>query len=101
MTDAAVWFEGLYVRLGDGSMLFDPVSWETHLLNPSATTLAEAIFERFSETRPSVEIVEEMVRDEFNWDAASPSFVQTMHVLCNAQLVAADSSRFRAKYVDR
>lgn len=83
------WADGDFRPLDDGAVLFDPVSWETHILNPPAAALVELIFEQFRHTAPDEAAAHTVAGRVLEWDTASPSFQQTLQVLIAARLVRA------------
>lgn len=58
-------------RLGDAMVIFDSESWESHLLPPSATVIAD-IIEELSDGAPvSSRLLKQVLRDEYELDPES------------------------------
>jgi PqqD family protein of HPr-rel-A system len=56
-----------YRRVGEGGVLFDLHTWETHILNPAAAAVYEALREEFGAT-PAAHADVLRLLDEFGLD---------------------------------
>jgi PqqD family protein of HPr-rel-A system len=76
-------------RLGDDGALFDPVTWQTHILNPAALLLVELIQQEFRGHAPRIQELQEVVRSELGWNVESPDLAQTLLLLVECRLARA------------
>jgi len=58
-------------RLGDALVVFDSESWESHLLPPSATVIADIIAELSDGSFVSSKLLKQVLRDEYELDPES------------------------------
>lgn len=72
----------------EGALLFDPVTWATHVLNEDAAALARAICDRPGRVSHSEAVA--IARDELGWDVDDPSVLQTLRILVDAAFVRPD-----------
>jgi hypothetical protein len=77
----------MFQPLDDAAALFDPITWQTHLLNPEAAALVALLLERFPTARPDLGDVQKLARSDMGWDVQSPAFLQTTAVLQEAGLI--------------
>ncbi|HRP97638.1 MAG TPA: HPr-rel-A system PqqD family peptide chaperone [Rhodocyclaceae bacterium] len=68
-------------RLGDAAVLFDPCTWQTHLLPPAAAVIVEVIVEHSSDGVPSLASAAQAIRDELELDPHSPEIRALLRTL--------------------
>ncbi|MEF8712950.1 MAG: HPr-rel-A system PqqD family peptide chaperone [Accumulibacter sp.] len=75
MTDIA------YRRLGDGGVVFDSKSWQTHILTPAAAIIFEALAEiNEGEPVPQAQALD-FLRDELDVDIDTPEMKEVLRSL--------------------
>ncbi|NLF54575.1 MAG: HPr-rel-A system PqqD family peptide chaperone [Thauera phenolivorans] len=68
-------------RLGDAAVVFDPLSWETHVLPPAAAVVAEIAEELSAEGPVSAEVLRRQLREEFQLDCDTPEMRQLLRMM--------------------
>lgn len=71
----------LFRRLGDGAVVFDPHTWQTHVLPPAAAAIADLIDELAAEGTVSRARVRAALRDELDLDADTPTIAELLRSL--------------------
>ena len=71
----------IFRRLGQALVIFDSESWESHMLPPSATVIAD-IIEELSDSAPvSSMLLRQVLRDEYELDPESNSISNFLGML--------------------
>lgn len=68
-------------RFGDAMVIFDSESWESHLLPPSATVIADIIGELSDGAPVSSMVLKQVLRDEYELDPNSSAIVDFFGML--------------------
>lgn len=68
-------------RLGDAMVVFDSNSWESHLLPPSATVIADIIAELSDGGPVSSMLLKQVLRDEYELDPNSSAIADFLGML--------------------
>lgn len=67
--------------MGDAWVVFDPKSWETHVLPPVASVFAELIMELCERNSISDMAIRHAIRDELELDPDSPNVTELLRML--------------------
>lgn len=68
-------------RLGDATAVFDSETWESHLLPPSATVIADIITELSTDGPLTMASLKLVLRDEYELDLESSSISDFLGML--------------------
>ncbi len=68
-------------RLDDASVVFDPRTWQTHLLPPAATVVVDVIEELREQGKLSQETLDAALRDDLELDPDSPAIADLLRML--------------------
>lgn len=68
-------------RLGDAMVIFDSESWESHLLPPSATIIADIIAELSDDAPVSSMVLKEVLRNDYELDPNSSAITDFLGML--------------------
>jgi PqqD family protein of HPr-rel-A system len=68
-------------RLGDAAVVFDPRTWQTHVLPPVATVIAEEVLELHAAGVTEGEEVDAAIREDLDLDPTSPEIVELLRML--------------------
>lgn len=67
-------------RLDDAAVVFDPRSWQTHILPPAAVVIAEAMAEAVDAGRGDIATAAAAVCKELDVNPRSPDFVELLRM---------------------
>jgi PqqD family protein of HPr-rel-A system len=68
-------------RLDDAAVVFDPRTWQTHLLPPAAAAVADLVAELAESGPVSAERISTAVRVELGVDPDAPEFRELLRML--------------------
>ncbi len=71
----------ILMRLGDATAVFDSETWESHLLPPSATVIADIITELATGGPVTMAYLKQVLRDEYELDPESSSISDFLGML--------------------
>lgn len=69
-------------RLGDAAVVFDPLTWQTHLLPPAAAVVVEVITELSPDRPMSIEAAGRAVQEDLELDPQAPEIRTLLQMLC-------------------
>ena len=69
------------MRLGDATAVFDSETWESHLLPPSATVIADIITELATDGAVTMASLKQVLIDEYELDPESSSISDFLGML--------------------
>jgi PqqD family protein of HPr-rel-A system len=70
-------------------VLFDSLSWETHLLPPSSAVIAEIALELSQDDIPvRIEVLKKVLDDDYEQDPNAPSMIDFLRTLSEIGLIA-------------
>ena len=69
------------IRLGDATAVFDSETWESHLLPPSATVIADIITELSTDRPVTMASLRQVLRDEYELGPESSSISDFLGML--------------------
>lgn len=69
-------------RLGEAAVLFNPRTWQTHVLPPAAAVVAEVIVERSPERPLTMASAGAAIREELELDPQKPEIRALLQMLC-------------------
>lgn len=78
----------LYRRLGDGGVLFNPHTWKTHILTPSAAIIYEALAEESEGRAIPTQRAVEFLQRELSVDTNSNEIRQLLTMLQRLRVIA-------------
>lgn len=67
-------------RLGDAAVVFDAVTWQTHLLPPAAAVVADLIDELAQDGPLSSERLSRALREELDLDSDTPEIRELLRM---------------------
>ena len=68
-------------RLGEAAVVFDPATWQTHVLPPAAAVVADIIGELSVTGLVSTDRLAEAMRDELDVDPDAPAMRELLRML--------------------
>jgi len=71
----------LYRGLGEGAAVFDPASWQTHILTPAAAIIFEALAEIGAGSPVPQEQALRVLHDDLEVDTETPEMQQVLRSL--------------------
>lgn len=74
-------------RLGEGAAVFDPRTWQSHILTPAATIVVEALLERGEGASLPLSEARACLREELGVDPDSPDYAQMLAMLVDIGVV--------------
>lgn len=77
----------LYRRLGDGGVLFNERTWNTHILTPAAAIIYEALAEQVNDAPISSEQAIRFLRTELDVDPSAPEIKKLLAMLRRLNLL--------------
>ena len=76
-----------YRRLGDGGVLFNPRTWNTHILTPAAAIIYEALTEQSEDVPMPAEQAITFLKGELDVDPTTPEIQQLLAMLRQLRVI--------------